>query len=329
MGIKWRDFQFPKRIIIEEDSYSSSYGKFIAEPLERGYGVTLGNSLRRILLSSIEGAAVTSVRIDGASHEFSTVKGVLEDIPEIILNIKNIVLKSYSKVPKKIYVKEQGEKEIKAKDIATDESIEVVNSDLHLATLTAKDAKLNIEMEVGRGRGFVVAEQNKKEDSPIGTIPVDSIFTPVKRVNFKVENTRVGKRTDYDRLILEIWTDGSIEPKEALIYAARVFSKHLELFFTLGDIPEDEEVEELTPEEISLYEKLKLPISELELSVRSANCLREANIKVLADLVEKTEAQMLSYRNFGKKSLVEIVNLLKGMGLSLGITIDRKKLQIV
>ncbi len=329
MGIKWRDFQFPKKIIIEEESYTPYYGKFIAEPFERGYGVTLGNSLRRVLMSSIEGSAVTAVRIEGVSHEFSAIEGVMEDVPEIILNIKNIVLKSYSKVPKKIYIKASGEKEVKAKDIITDDTVEVINPDLHIATLTSKSAKLNIEMDVGRGRGFVSAEFNKKEDSPIGTIPVDSIFTPVKKVSFKVENTRVGNRTDYDRLIMEIWTNASIEPKEALIYAAKVFSKHLELFFSLGEIAEEEEVEELTPEEIALYEKLKLPISELELSVRSANCLREANIKILADLVEKTENQMLSYRNFGKKSLVEIVNLLKGMGLSLGMKIDRKKMQIV
>ncbi len=329
MGIKWRDFQFPKKIIIEEDSYTSYYGKFVAEPFERGYGVTLGNSLRRVLLSSIEGAAVTSVRIEGVSHEFSALEGVLEDVPQIILNIKNIVLKSYSKVPKKIYIKAHGEKEVRAKDIITDDTIEVVNPDLYIATLTSASATLNIEMDVGRGRGFVPAEFNKKEDMPVGFIAIDSIFTPVKKVDFKVENTRVGNRTDYDRLIIEIWTNASIEPKEALIYAAKIFSKHLELFFSLGEIAEEEEVEELTPEEISLYEKLKLPISELELSVRSANCLREANIKILADLVEKSENQMLSYRNFGKKSLVEIVNLLKGMGLSLGMKIDRKKMHIV
>ena len=329
MGIKWRDFQFPKKIAIEEDSYTPYYGKFIAEPFERGYGVTLGNALRRVLLSSIEGAAVTAIRVEGVSHEFSNLDGVLEDIPEIILNIKNIVLKSYSKVPKKIHIKASGAKEVKAKDIITDDTIEVVNPDLHIATLTSKSAKLNIEMDVGRGRGFVTAELNKKEDNPVDVIAIDSIFTPVKRVNFKVENTRVGNRTDYDRLIIEIWTDVSIEPKEALIYAAKVFSKHLELFFSLGEIIEEEEVEELTPEEISLYEKLKIPISELELSVRSANCLREANIKILADLVNNNENQMLSYRNFGKKSLVEITNLLKGMGLSLGMKFDRKKMQIV
>ncbi len=328
MGITWRDFQFPKRIVVDQESYRPDYGKIIAEPLERGYGVTLGNTLRRILLSSIEGAAVTSVRIEGVSHEFSAVEGVLEDIPEIILNIKNLVLRSYSRSPKKIHIKEEGVKEIKAKDIITDETTEVINPDLHIATITSKKAKLNIEMEVGRGRGFVPAEVNKREGMPLGVIPIDSIFTPVKRIAFKVENTRVGKRTDYDKLILEIFTNASIEPKEALIYAAKAMNKHLELFFTLGELPE-EEYEELTPEEVSLYEKLKLPVSELELSVRSNNCLREANIKTLVDLVEKTEPEILAYRNFGKKSLNEVAALLKTMGLSLGTKIDRNKLNMV
>jgi len=326
MGITWRDFQFPKRVTVDQENYTSSYGKIVAEPLERGYGVTLGNALRRVLLSSIEGAAVTSVKIDGVAHEFSTIDGVAEDVTEIILNLKNLVLRSYSRSPKKIYIKEEGEKEITAKDITTDETIEVINPDLHIATLTSKKSKLNIEMEVGRGRGFVVAEANKREGMPIGVIPIDSIFTPVKRVTFKVENTRVGKRTDYDKLIIEIFTNSSIEPKEALIYAAKVMSKHLELFFTLGELPE-EEYEELTPEEVSLYEKLRIPVSELELSVRSGNCLRDANIKTLADLVEKTEPEILAYRNFGKKSLNEVAALLKTMGITLGMKIDKKKLE--
>lgn len=328
MGITWRDFQFPKRITIEEDTYSPFYGKFIADPLERGYGVTLGNALRRVLLSSIEGVAVTAINVENASHEFSTLTGVKEDLPEIILNIKNLVLRAYSKSPKKISIKAEGEGVVTAGDIITNETVEVVNPDLHIATLTSKDAKFFVEMDVGKGRGFVTAEMNKTEDTPIGVIPIDSIFTPVKRVNFEVENTRVGKRTDYDKLIMEIRTNGSIEPKEALIYASKVLSKHLELFFTLGEIPE-EEIEELTPEEVSLFEKLKIPISELELSVRSANCLREADIKILADLVTKSEAEMLSYRNFGKKSLTEIANLLKTMGLSLGMNIDLKKLEML
>mgnify|MGYP001495793881 FL=1 len=328
MGITWRDFQFPKRVIVDQEEYSPNYGKIVAEPLERGYGVTLGNVLRRVLLSSIEGAAVTSVKIEGVSHEFSTIDGVYEDLPEIILNIKNLVLRSYSRSPKKIYIKQEGEKEIKAKDIITDETIEVINPDLHIATVTSSKAKLEIEMEVGRGRGFVTAEANKRDGMPIGVIPIDSIFTPVKRVAFKVENTRVGKRTDYDKLILEIFTNASIEPKEALIYAAKVMSKHLELFFTLGDLPE-EDTEELTPEEVSLYEKLKIPVTELELSVRSSNCLRNAAIKTLSELVTKTEPEILAYRNFGKKSLNEVAALLKTMGLNLGMKIDKDKLTMV
>ncbi|MCF7887016.1 MAG: DNA-directed RNA polymerase subunit alpha [Candidatus Omnitrophica bacterium] len=328
MGISWRDFQFPKRITVDQDSYSPTYGKFIADPLERGYGVTLGNSLRRVLLSSIEGSAVTSISIKEAQHEFSPIEGVLEDLPEIILNIKGLILRAYSRSPKKIHVKAEGEKEIKARDIITDETIEIVNPDHRIATITESSKKLNIEMEVGRGRGFVPAEANKREDMPIGVIAIDSIFTPVKRVAFKVENTRVGKRTDYDKLILEIFTDASIEPKEALIYASKVLNKHLELFFTLGELPE-EDYEELTPEEISLYEKLKLPVSELELSVRSANCLREANIKTLSELVTKTEPEILAYRNFGKKSLNEVKALLKTMGLSFGMNIDEEKMKKV
>ncbi len=328
MGITWRDFQFPKRITVDQDSYTPSYGKIIAEPLERGYGVTLGNSLRRVLLSSIEGASVTSVKIDGVSHEFSTIEGVLEDVPEIILNLKNLVLRSYSRAPKKIYIKAESEGEITAKDIITDETIEVINPDLHIATITSNKVKLNVEMEVGRGRGFVPADGNKREGMAIGVIPIDSIFTPVKKVSFKVDNTRVGKRTDYDKLILEIFTDASIEPKEALIYASKVMNKHLELFFTLGELPE-EEYEELSPEEVSLYEKLRIPVSELELSVRSANCLRDANIKTLAELVTKTEPEILAYRNFGKKSLNEVMALLKTMGLSLGMKVDNEKLGMV
>ncbi|MBN2120117.1 MAG: DNA-directed RNA polymerase subunit alpha [Candidatus Omnitrophica bacterium] len=326
MGIKWRDFQFPRKIVVDEKTYSPTYGKFIAEPFERGFGVTLGNSFRRVLLSYIEGAAVTSIRIDGVSHEFSSIPGVLEDLSEIILNIKSLVLKSFSRAPKKIHIKAEKKGEVTGADIITDESVEVINKDLHIATLT-EDAHFFVEMEVGKGRGFVSEEFNRRDDAPVGTIAIDSLFAPVKKVNFKVESTRVGKSTDYDLLTLEVWTNGSIEPKDTLVYGANILSKHLELFMNLGQIEEEEEEEELTPEESSLYEKLKIPVSEIELSVRSANCLREANIKSLADLVEKTEQEILSYRNFGKKSLNEIVTLLKSMGLSLGTPIDKKKLE--
>jgi DNA-directed RNA polymerase subunit alpha len=327
MGIKWKDFQMPKRLECDESSYSNTYGKFIAEPFERGYGVTLGNSLRRVLLSSIEGSAITTIKLDGVSHEFSTIPGVLEDVTEIVLNIKNLVLRSHSRAPKSIYIKSEKKGEIKAKDIITDETIEILNPDLHIATLT-KDTKFNMELQVSRGRGYVPAELNKKEDQSIGVIAIDSIFTPVKKVNFYVENTRVGQRTDYDRLILEIWTNGGISPKDALLYASNILQRHLDVFVNFGQLPEEEEEEEeISDEEKLLYEKLRLPISELELSVRSSNCLREANIKSIGDLVRKTESELLSFRNFGKKSLSEINALLKGMGLSLGMKVDLKKLR--
>jgi DNA-directed RNA polymerase subunit alpha len=328
MGIKWRDFQLPKRLECDEASYTNTYGKFSAAPFERGYGVTVGNALRRVLLSSIEGSAVTSVKIQGVQHEFSTIPGVLEDVPEIILNIKGLVLNSHSKIPKTIGIKADEKGEVKAKDIDVDETIEIINPDLHIATLT-KDTKFNVEMEVSRGRGYVPAELNKKEDKTVGVIPVDSIFTPVKKVNFSVENTRVGQRTDYDKLILEVWTNGSITPKDAMLYASNILQRHLDIFVNFGQLPEEitEEEPEMTKEEMALYEKLRLPISELELSVRSSNCLREAGIKAIADLVKKTEDEMLSFKNFGKKSLTEIKELLMGMGLTLGMQVDPKKLK--
>ncbi len=327
MGIKWRDFQLPKRLECDESVYTDTYGKFSAAPFERGYGVTLGNSLRRVLLSSIEGSAVTAIKIAGVQHEFSTIAGVLEDVPEIVLNIKSLILNSHSKIPKTINIKRDNKGEVKAKDIEADETIEIINPDLHIATLT-KDAKFHLEMEVAKGRGYVSCELNKKEDSPIGTIPIDSIFTPVKKVNFSVENTRVGQRTDYDKLILEIWTNGAITPKDALLYASNILQRHMDVFVNFGQLPEEiEEEPEMSKDELALYEKLRLPISELELSVRSSNCLREANIKIIADLVKKAEEEMLSFKNFGKKSLSEIKELLAGMGLTLGMQIDPKKLK--
>ena len=328
MGIKWRDFQLPKRLECEESTYTNTYGKFSAAPFERGYGVTLGNSLRRVLLSSIEGSAITSIKISGVSHEFSTIPGVLEDVPELILNIKNIVLNSHSKIPKVITIKGKAKGEIKAKDIETDETIEIINPDLYICTLT-KDVKLNIEMEVSRGRGYLIAELNKKEDKTIGAIPVDAVFTPIKKINFFVENTRVGQRTDYDKLILEIFTNGAISPKDALLYASNILQRHLDIFVNFGQLPDDiaEDEPEMTKEEAVLYEKLRLPILELELSVRSSNCLRDAGIKIIADLVKKNEEEMLGFKNFGKKSLTEIKELLMGMGLTLGMQIDPKKIK--
>jgi DNA-directed RNA polymerase subunit alpha len=318
----------PKRLDCEESSYTNTYGKFIAEPFERGYGVTLGNSLRRILLSSIEGSAVTSIKINGVQHEFSTIPGVLEAVTEIILNVKGLIVRSHSKTPKMIYIKTDKKGEIKAKDIICDEMVEVLNSDHHVVTLT-QDIPFDMELEVSRGRGYVPADQNKKEGAPVGTIAVDSIFTPITNVNFYVENTRVGQRTDYDRLIVEIQTNGAINPKEALLYGANILQRHLDVFVSYGQLPEEEEeIEEISAEEEALYAKLRLPISELELSVRSSNCLKDANIKTIADLVKRPESELLNFRNFGKKSLTEINDILKAMGLSLGMKLDAKKLKI-
>lgn len=327
MGIKWRDFQLPKRLECEEATHTPTFAKFIAEPFERGFGVTLGNSLRRVLLSSIEGSAVTSIRIDGVAHEFSSLDGVMEDVTNIILNVKNLVLRLHSRASKTIYIKKNKQGEVTARDIITDGTVEVLNPNLHLFTLT-KDKKINIEMEVGRGRGYVPSEQNKKEDHPVGVIPIDSVFSPVRNVSFRVENTRVGQRTDYDKLIVEVATTGAIDPKDAMLYAANIFQRHLDVFMNLGQLPEEyEEPEEMSPQEEALYEKLRLPISELELSVRSSNCLRDANIKTIAELVKKAESDMLGFRNFGKKSLTEIRELIAGMGLSLGMQFDAKKLK--
>ena len=325
MGIAWKDFEIPKKLVCDESSYSDTYGKFIAEPFERGYGTTLGNALRRVLLSSIEGSAVTSVKIDSVHHEFSNIAGVSEDIPDIILNIKELVLRSHSRQPKVIEIKADSKGEVKAKDIIHDETIEIFNPDLHIATLT-KNIKFHVEMEVGRGRGYYPAEKNKKEGQPIGIIPVDSIFTPIVKVNFQVENTRVGQITDYDKLILEIWTNGSVSPKDALLYSAHILQKHLDIFLNYGKLPK-EEIEEVATVNDELYSKLRMPVSELELSVRSANCLKEAKIKTIGELVQKNEAEMLKYRNFGKKSLAEIKEIITGMSLGLGMKVDKKLLK--
>ncbi len=325
MGVRWRGFELPKLLECDKSTLTASYGKFIAEPFERGYGTTIGNSLRRILISSLEGSAVTNVKIDGALHEFSTIPGVVEDVSQIILNIKKLVMRSHSKTPKTIKIDVEKKGEVTAGNIETDETVEVLNKDLHIAFLTKK-AKLKIEMEVAKGRGYVPAERNKREDQSIGVIPIDSVFSPVRKVNYHVEDTRVGHLTDYDRLILEIWTDSSVSPEEALLHASNTLQKHLEIFVNYGELPEEEEEEEVVVEEEKrLLELLAKPISELELSVRSANCLRAANIKAIGDLVKKTEVQMLKYRNFGKKSLAEIVKILSDMELSLGMKVEKKR----
>lgn len=324
MGISWKNFEMPKRVEYDVSTYSDTYGKFTAEPFERGYGITIGNSLRRVLLSGIEGAAVTSIKVEGVQHEFSTIPGLAEDVSEIVLNVKQIILKSLTKNPKTLIIKVEKKGDVTAADITTDETIQVLNPGLHIATLTKK-VKFVMEMEIGRGRGYVPAERNKREDQPIGVIAVDSIFTPVTKVNFDVENTRIGQITDYEKLITEIWTNGSVSPKDAFLYASNLLRQHLDAFVGFGKLPEESEGEEAMAANKEFFEKLKIPVTDLELSVRSSNCLKEAKIKTIGDLVKRSEAEMLKYRNFGKKSLSEIEKLLKDMGLAFGMKIDEAK----
>ncbi|MBU1863942.1 MAG: DNA-directed RNA polymerase subunit alpha [Candidatus Omnitrophica bacterium] len=322
MGIRWKSFEIPKRLEFEASSTTPTYGKVIAEPFERGFGHTIGNSLRRVLISSIEGAAVSNVRIKNVMHEFATINGVVEDVAQITLNIKKLVLKSHTRQPKTITIKVNKKGPVFARDIETDETVEIVNKDLLIATLT-KDVKFHVEMDVIKGRGYVPAERNKQENSPIGTIPLDTSFGPVTKVNYSVEETRVGQMTDYDKLILEIWTNGAMTPEETLLYASNILQRHLDIFVNYGELPEEEEEEEET-EDKEFLELINKPITELELSVRSANCLDAATIKTIGDLVRKTESKMLKYKNFGKKSLTEINAILSSMGLSLGMDVEAR-----
>ncbi len=319
MGAFWRDFAMPKKLVCEESSLTDTYGKFVAEPFERGFGVTIGNGLRRVLISSIEGAAVTSIKVDGVLHEFSTIPGVMEDVTQIILNIKQLALRSHTRQPKTLVINKDKPGPVTAGDIDTDDTIEIVNPSLHLCTIT-KGKGLKMALDVSRGRGYVAADRHRKEGQPIGAVSVDAIFSPVKRVNFLVEDTRVGQVTDYDRLILEVWTNGAMTPKDALLYASNIYQRHLDLFVNFGDLPEEPEEAPTSTVSEELAEKLRTPIGELELSVRAANCLREAKIATIGELVSKDPQELLKYRNFGKKSLNEIEELLKSMGLSLGMT---------
>ncbi len=319
MGIRWKTFEMPKRLEVEQGSLTPNYGKFIAEPFERGYGTTIGNALRRVLISSIDGAAVTSIKIDGMLHEFSAVEGVVEDGAQIVMNVKKLVLRYHGKGPKKIYIDIKKQGPVKAGDIQADETVEIVNPELVLCTLS-KSHSFKMEMEVGRGRGYVPAEKNKQEDASIGVVTVDSCFSPVTKVNFIVEDTRVGQTTDYDRLVLEVWTNGAMGPEEALLYASNILQRHLDIFVNYGELPEEEEEEEVEDKEF--LDMIHKPISELELSVRSANCLEAANIKTIGDLIQKSEGQMLKYKNFGKKSLNEINAILVAMSLHLGMNIE-------
>ena len=292
-----------------------NYGKFVVEPLERGYGTTLGNSLRRILLSSLPGAAVTSVKIDGILHEFSTIPGVKEDVTEIILNLKKLAVRLNNENTKRVIINAVGPKEVTAADIIADSDLEIFNPELHIATLE-ENSTLVMEINIARGRGYVSADQNKTENTPIAVIPVDSIYTPVRKVNFTVENTRVGQVTDYDRLILEIWTDGSIKPDEGVSIGAKIMQEHLKLFIDLTDSMDSVEIM-VEKEEDQKEKALEMTIEELELSVRSFNCLKRAAINTVEELTHRTEDDMMKVRNLGKKSLDEVKHKLEELGLGL------------
>ena len=323
MPIRLGRFEMPKRVMKDENESEGNYAKFHAEPFEAGYGRTIGNSLRRVLLSSLEGAAISSIKIKGALHEFCTLKGVVEDVTDIVLNLKKVVLKSYSRETKTMRIKINGPGEVTAGDFETDGSLEILNPDHHICTLDV-DGKFEAECEVRIGRGYCPAEWNKKEEQEIGVIPIDCLFSPVQRVNFAVENTRVGRRTDYDKLVLEIWTDGRVSPDDSLTMAAAILRHHLDVFVNYDkDLVEFEQSEkQIDQEREELRKKLNISVNEIELSVRAANCLNNANITTVGELCQKTEGEMLKYRNFGKKSLNEIKAKLIDLGLSLGMTID-------
>ena len=316
-----KDFQIPMRVEVDKETATPTFGRFYTEAFERGFGTTVGNALRRVLLSSLTGAAVTTVKIEGVLHEFSTIPGVTEDVTSIILNVKGLRLALHTEKPKSIRLKKKGPGEAKGSDIVHDADVEILTPNLHIATLD-KDATLDMEMVIKHGRGYVPAERNKEEGLPIGVIAIDSIFSPIKRVNFQVENARVGRMTDYDKLTLEIWTDGTISPNDALSTAAGILRDHVDIFINpearvegRGELAGDEAQREIN-------KNLFRSVNELELSVRAANCLKNANIKTIADLVQKTEGEMLKTKNFGKKSLNEIKEILADMGLSLGVKLE-------
>jgi len=316
----WRELTKPKRIQINQESYSKTYGKFVCEPLERGFGITIGNSLRRILLSSLQGAAIVLMKIDGVSHEFSTVPGVLEDVTDIILNLKEIKLKIIDGEEEVINLSKKGEGEVKAGDIETHGLVEILNPDMHIATLN-NEAELDMEMVVKIGKGYVPSEKIVSKEQAIGVIPIDGVFSPIQKVNYVVTNARVGQITDYDKLTLEIWTDGSVIPEDALAFAAKILKEQMNPFINFEEEIEPVEKEEEEKED-KLNENLFRPVSELELSVRSANCLKNANITLIGELVQKTESEMLKTKNFGRKSLNEIKTILEEMDLALGMKLD-------
>ncbi len=317
----WRDLIRPRGIQIEQDTLTEFYGRFTCEPLERGYGITLGNSLRRVLLSSLQGAAATAIRVDaGALHEFTTISDVVEDVTDIILNLKEVVFKSATAKTYQVRIDKEGPGPVYAKDVLVTDGLSVLNPDHLIATLDKK-GPLAMELTVNVGRGYVPADKNKTPTMPIGTIPIDALFSPVRKVNYTVTNARVGQVTDYDKLTLEVWTNGSVKPQDAVAYAAKILKEQLSIFINFEETEETSYVSGTTEEE-PLNENLFRSVDELELSVRSANCLQNANITLIGELVQRTEQDMLKTKNFGRKSLKEIKEILANMGLSLGMKID-------
>jgi len=318
------NLKMPEAVVLDESSYSNTFGRFLLQPLERGFGVTLGNSLRRVLLSSLTGAAITSVKFSGVLHEFTTIEGVVEDVSEIILNLKQVRMKLLNKKPNKIDISFNGEGEFTAGDIQKHSNeVEILNPHLHIAALN-KNAKFDIEIRVGKGKGYVPAAENVTQDQTIGVIPIDSIFTPIKNVKYDVENVRIGDKNDYEKLNLDITTDGSITPEDALTQASKILRDHIQLFINF-DIEQEEEaaVSQKDTEKERIKKILLTGVDDLELSVRSHNCLKAANIKNLAELVRKDESEMLKFRNFGRKSLAELMEIVENLGLEFGMDVDR------
>lgn len=315
----WSELIRPRRMEVDEATHTPFYGKFVCEPLERGFGITLGNSLRRVLLSSLQGTAITSVKIDGVLHEFSTIPGVKEDVTDLILNLKKVRLKLHSNQAKTLRLEAVGEGEVRAGDIIGDDTVHIVNPEQIIATLS-KEGSLSMTMTAEWGKGYVPAEQNKSEDDPIGTLVLDAVFSPVRKVSYKITNARVGRRTDYDKLTMEIWTNGSIYPEDALAHAAKILREQFLVFLNF-DEEEKPTLEERPQREPEINENLFRSVAELELSVRSANCLKNADIKFIGELVQKTESEMLKTKNFGRKSLNEIKEILADMDLHLGMVI--------
>jgi DNA-directed RNA polymerase subunit alpha len=316
----WSDFQKPKKLDYDPETLTPNYGRFIAQPFERGFGTTIGNALRRVLLSSIEGAAISAVRVEGVLHEFSSLQGVVEDMTDIVLNLKQVPFKMHGEGPKTLYLEKKGPGVVTAADFEEDADIEILDPTAHVATLS-KEGTLKLEARLKRGRGYQVADRNADGDLPLGYIPIDSIHSPVRRVNYHVEGARVGQMTDYDKLVLEVWTNGAVSPQEAVSLAAELLGDHLRIFSAFETKGEGVAEEHAAPEvDPRMAEMLAKPIEELDLSVRSANCLKNANIRTLGDLVQRTEREMLSTKNFGRKSLDEIKDVLASLGLSFGMS---------